>query len=104
MRSILANLDQIASKIRSKNAGPFWITIDIFFDKADAYRKVKKILNIGFVSEYLHLPQKSIKRFELDSLQVIKISIQRPVIQGSQFDRDLHGAQLANLFSELEIS
>ena len=104
MRSILANLDQIASKIRSKNAGPFWISIDIFFDNADAYRKVKKILTIGFVSEYLHLPLRSIKRFELDSLQVLKISIQRPVIQGSQFDRDLHGAQLANLFSELEIS
>ncbi len=104
MRLILAKLNQITSKIRSKNAGPFWITIDIFFDKSDDYRKVKKILSLGFVSEYLNLPLKSIKRFELDSLQVIKISIQRPVIQGSQFDRDLHGAQLSNLFSDLEIN
>ena len=104
MRSILGNLTQITSKIRFKNAGPFWITIDIFFDKSDDYRKVKKKLNLVFLSEYLNLPLNSIKRFELDSLQVIKISIQRPVIQGSPFDRDLHGAQLANLFSDLEIN
>ena len=104
MSSILANLKQITSKIRSKNAGPFWITIDIFFDKADSYKKVKKTLSLDFVSKYLNLPLNSIKRFELDSLQVIKISIQRPVIQGSPFDRDLHGAQLANLFSDLEIN
>ena len=104
MRSILGNLTQITSKIRSKNAGPFWITIDIFFDKSDDYGKVRKKLNLVFLSKYLNLPLNSIKRFELDSLKVIKISIQRPVTQGSIFDRDLHGAQLANLFSELEIN
>ena len=103
MRSILANLKQLTLKIRSKNAGPFWITIDFFFDKEDDYKKVKRTLTLSFLSEYLNLPRKYIKRFELDYLKVIKISIRRPITQGSIFDRDLHGAQLAILFSELDI-
>ena len=44
MSSILANLKQITSKIRSKNAGPFWITIDIFFD-ADTFWEIVDLHN-----------------------------------------------------------
>ena len=100
----MASLGEMAFKIRSKNAGPFWITIDIFFDQLEIYEKVKKILIIKFLSECLRIPRDSLKLFQIDNLKVLKISIQRPVIQGSILDRDLHGAQIANLFSELKIT
>ncbi len=31
----------VCSQVRSKNAGPFWITIDTFFDGEDPYRRYR---------------------------------------------------------------
>ena len=45
----------------------------------------------------------SIKIHLIDNLKVVKVSVDRLFIQGSRFDRDIHGAQLANLISELMI-
>ncbi len=50
----MLTLGDLASQIRSKNAGPFWITLDIFFkDEAD-YR---------FVTTSAALSQQTIARF-----------------------------------------
>ncbi|MFX1589594.1 MAG: DUF4387 family protein [Promethearchaeota archaeon] len=40
----MALLVDLAKVIRSKNAGPFMTTIDIFFDERENYEKVKKNL------------------------------------------------------------
>ena len=37
----MATLGDLAKLVRSKNAGPFWLTIDIMFDDADAYRRAR---------------------------------------------------------------
>ena len=100
----MTSLGELVFKIRAKNAGPFWITIDIFCEKPSIYEKVKGTLNLKAVSKYLRMPQKDIKMFEIKNLRVIKISICRTHVQGSLFDRDIHGAQIANLFSEFQIT
>ena len=45
--------------------------------------------------------EQHLKRFEIDDLNVVKFSFPRKIIQGDVFDRDMHGAQLAVLLSEL---
>ena len=44
----MATLGDLAKLVRSKNAGPFWLTIDIMFDDADAYRRARdaEIVNL----------------------------------------------------------
>ena len=37
----MATLADLAKPVRSKNAGPFWLTIDIMFDDAQAYRRAR---------------------------------------------------------------
>jgi hypothetical protein len=37
----MATLGDLAKLVRSKNAGPFWLTIDIMFDDAGAYRRAR---------------------------------------------------------------
>src|SRR4029077_7199092 len=37
----MATLGDLAKLVRSKNAGPFWLTIDIMFDDAEAYRRAR---------------------------------------------------------------
>jgi len=44
-----------------------------------------------------------LKRYNLTNLRVIKFSLPRPIVQGTRFDRDMHGASFANLIAELDV-
>ncbi len=100
----MAALADIASKIRSKNAGPFTLTIDIFFADDAAYRATCKALSTGRVAALYHADEKDIRRFELDGLNVLKFSLPRPEIQGGLTDRDMHASGWAWLLAELDVN
>ena len=103
MKLDMDSLGSLVEKVRSKNAGPFIITVDIFCKRQEIYQKITKNLTKKFLCDYLNIEERSIQLFFVDNLRVVKISIDRIFIQGSRFDRDMHGAQLANLISELMI-
>jgi len=96
----MAKLGDIATKIRSKNAGPFWLTVDIFCGSAAAYDILCDTLKTVQVAEVFDAPAESLKRFEIGNLKVLKFSLPRPDIQGSIFDRDMHGASWAALLGD----
>tara|TARA_B100001741_G_C16426897_1_gene538983 strand:+ start:473 stop:805 length:333 start_codon:yes stop_codon:yes gene_type:complete len=97
----LVTLGKKVRKIRSKNAGPFWITIDIFCGNKTIYKEVCKKLTNSEIMNLLMINEQHLKRFEIDDLNVVKFSFPRKIIQGDVFDRDMHGAQLAVLLSEM---
>ena len=97
-------LASIAEKVRSKNAGPFWLTIDIFCGTASRYDHVVRNVPTDVVAKLLAVETQNVKRFEVADLHVLKFSMPRPTIQGSRHDRDMHGAQWACLLQELEIA
>ncbi|MEM8580222.1 MAG: DUF4387 family protein [Pseudomonadota bacterium] len=99
----MAALTEITEKIRSKNAGPFWLTIDIFCGTAERYDHVVQNLPNTRISKALGVNLEEVKRFEVADLHVLKFSTPRPTIQGSRHDRDMHGAQWAILIQELDI-
>ena len=90
-------------KVRSKNAGPFWITIDIFCGTTEAYAEISGKLETQRVADLTGTPLQLVKRFDIEDLKVVKLSIPRPVVQGSREDRDMHGAALAVLIDEMEL-
>ena len=97
----MLTLGEKVRKIRSKNAGPFWITIDIFCGNKTIYKEVCKKLTNSEIMNLLMINEQHLKRFEIDDLNVVKFSFPRKIIQGDVFDRDMHGAQLAVLLSEM---
>ena len=97
-------LAAIAEKVRSKNAGPFWLTIDIFCGTASRYEHIVANVPTEVVAKLLSVKAGDVKRFEIADLHVLKFSVPRPTIQGSRHDRDMHGAQWACLLQELEIA
>ncbi len=99
----MARLSERVLKVRSKNAGPFWLTIDIFCGDRQAFDDVRTNLKTDQVAALFRQPADALKRFDIDDLNVIKISLPRPKVQGSRFDRDMHGAQWAVLLSEMEL-
>lgn len=99
----MPELRSLVSKIRSKNAGPFWLTIDIFCGSSEAYARVRDHLSTTRVAEVFATDGQAIKRFDIEQLHVVKFSLPRPAVQGSVADRDMHGASWAALLGDVEI-
>ena len=98
----MSTLGEKVSRIRSKNAGPFWITIDIFCGKKEVYKDVCINLDNSKIANLLKIKGQDLKRFNIEQLNVIKFSFPRKIPQGHILDRDMHGAQIAVLLSEME--
>ena len=96
-------LDQLVDRIRSKNAGPFWLTIDIFCGDQQRYQRVRDGLGVDQVARTYHCQPDSILRFDIADLNVVKFSLPRPVVQGSRQDSDMHASQWAWLLGEIKI-
>jgi hypothetical protein len=97
------SVGQIAHSVRSKNAGPFWVTVDLFFADAATFESVSSQLESAAVADVLRVETAALKRFDLSDIHVIKFSFPRTVVQGSRFDRDMHGAQYANLIASIPL-
>lgn len=100
----MAELGQIVDKIRSKNAGPFWLTIDIFCGNSTAFAHVRDSLSTARVAQVFDVNEMTLKRFDIPSLNVVKFSLPRPEIQGAIQDRDMHGASWAALLAEISLN
>jgi hypothetical protein len=102
----MAKLGDMASLIRSKNAGPFWLTIDVMFDKPDTYEKVKASgqISAGTVARIYGVPESSVLFFYVDNALAVKASIPRPRAQGDVGDADSHGGQQYAPLMEIEIA
>ncbi|BEL09470.1 DUF4387 domain-containing protein [Actinoplanes sichuanensis] len=86
----------LAHEVRSKNAGPFWVTLEIFARDADGYATVADpgFLDESVIASLYGVPDpRTIQVFRIPELNVVKISFPRPVTQGSLLDRDVHAGQ-----------
>ncbi|MBL4767254.1 MAG: DUF4387 family protein [Rhodobacteraceae bacterium] len=100
----MSKIRDIATKVRSKNAGPFWVTIDIFCGSDTAFDQISQSLSTARVAAMFRCEPAAIKRFDIGSLNVVKFSFPRPQIQGAVADRDMHGAAWAPLLAELDLN
>jgi len=88
-------LDEIADLVRSKNAGPFWLTLDVFLPTDGAYERVcaSDVVDPDVIAELYQTTADKVQVFPMAALRAIKISFPRPVTQGSFVDRDMHSGQ-----------
>jgi hypothetical protein len=99
----MARLGDRVLKVRTKNAGPFWVTVDVFCGTTEVFEQVRHELRTEAVAALFQQPTQLVKRFDIADLKVIKFSFPRPVAQGARTDRDMHGAQWAILLSEFDV-
>ncbi len=103
MTSIL----DIARVVRSKNAGPFELTLDIIFDDAETYERVKASgqVDAAAVARLYAIDASEIRRvIYFDPALAIKVVLPRRVASGLPGDTDVYGAQQHAPLLELEIS
>jgi hypothetical protein len=101
----MTKLAELASLIRSKNAGPFQLTFDIMFDDRAQYERVKASgrVSAAAIARAYGVREADVLFFFVDNALAIKASIPRPVFQGDLGDPDGHGGQQYAPLMDIEI-
>ena len=92
---MMVMVKDVCRKVRSKNAGPYWVTIDLFFDGTDNYRRYvdHPALGAATFARLYGVDVAQVKRFPVESLDMVKVSYPRAAPQGGVVERDLHCGQ-----------
>jgi hypothetical protein len=101
----MATIQEMAQYVRSKNAGPFWVTLEIFCGDDDSYRRIKNSPSITpqKVAEMYGANPAMIKSFFIDNLRIIKFSYPRPMTSGHKYENDMHAGQQYIRIAEVEV-
>lgn len=105
-------LADIASVLRSKNAGPYEITVDILFDSAEVYELVKAsgVLTTETIAEQYNMtPDEMVWAGFFDLAQAFKATFPRKRdgqlrVSGGYLENDVHGSQQYLKLMELKLS
>lgn len=92
----MERLYDLAEVLRSKNAGPLYITLDLLFPDEATYRRVSgsEALSPGIVGELYGVAPEDVKIVYFDAANAIKVTIPRVgPTSGAPGDRDVYGAQ-----------
>ena len=102
----MPKLYELAKLIRSKNAGPFQLTIDIMFGDEETYERVLSsgVLSAERFADLYRVPLDEVKLMRYDAAYSIKVTIPRPTVSGDLGDGDMMGGQLYGPLVELEIA
>jgi hypothetical protein len=101
----MSKVSEVCRHIRSKNAGPFWVTIDLFFADEQLFRHYRDAPALGpeLFERLFGADPRLVRRLPVDDLQVIKISFPRAQPQGWRGERDMHAGQQYVRLLEVEI-
>ena len=98
-------LRDLAAVIRSKNAGPTQLTLDLFFPDADAYRRAQSspALTATSVARLYDMPAACVQRYAMPDILALKFTMPRRIRAGSPGDGDVYGAQQHGPMLGLEV-
>lgn len=101
----MVQIRDICRYVRSKNAGPFWVTIDLFFTPEN-YLKYRDnaVLSPQLIGNAYGVDVALVKRIPVDSLCMIKLSYPRPTAQGGVLERDMHSGQQYAQLLDVELA
>ena len=102
----MPRVKDVCAHVRSKNAGPFWITVDLFFDGADNFYLYgdNPALAPAVFARLYGVDPTLVKRFTVERLNTIKVSFPRPHAQGWMHERDMHGGQQYVALLDIELT
>ena len=91
----MTTIGDVAELVRSKNAGSFWQTLDIFLPDDDTYRLVAEAdaISADTIARLYGPAPETVAIYRLPSIRVVKISFPRATAQGGVLDRDMHAGQ-----------
>lgn len=91
----MTTLADVASVVRSKNAGPLNVSFDLMFATPQAYARAVQSPNLSAqaLAKLFGRRREDIQVVHYAAALAIKIAMPRAVVSGSPGDRDVYGAQ-----------
>ena len=89
-------LRDVASVIRTKNSGPYELTMDIIFREQALFEKAEaaRIINTPLVAKLYRIPEEDVLGIVyFPRAKAVKATIRRPMASGALGERDVYGAQ-----------
>ncbi len=89
-------LKDIANVIRSKNAGPYELTLDVLLKDDEVFTKLRQadIINKKTIAKLYQIPVEDVLSIVyFPNARAIKATIVRPLPSGAMGERDVYGAQ-----------
>ncbi len=101
----MATIENTVRYLRSKNAGPFWITIDAFCRNAEDTEKVARTFekNRQWIADTYGVEAENVLIFSLPDITTAKISFPRRPVEGDRDERDMHGGQVYVSLLDFEV-
>jgi hypothetical protein len=101
----MAKLKDIVKVCKSKNAGPFEVTIDIMFESKELYDKVVAtgVINAALFAKLYGVNVKDVLYTPYPAAFALKGTIPRHVSSGDVGDTDVYGAQQHAPLLDVEI-
>ena len=92
----MRKITELARVIRSKNAGPYELTLDMIFKNEEIYNVIKKnkLINAEKIAEIYKIEESKIKGIiYFDPANAVKVTMKRELPSGAYGDNDIYGAQ-----------
>jgi len=91
----MPKLKDIAKACKSKNAGPYELTLDIMFQDQQTFDKVRKtgVISAALIAKLYDVPLESVVFTEFPPAFAYKATIERRIASGAVGDTDVYGAQ-----------
>ena len=94
-------LRELATVIRSKNAGPFELTLDVMFPDEDAFERAKRTLTKELIERLYEREVLSVYWYA--PALAFKATVPRTVSAGAPGDTDVFGAQQHAPLLDIEV-
>ncbi len=100
----MVKLYEVAKVIRTKNAGPFKLTIDVFLKDVESYAKVKDKLSRELVAKLYNVSEDLIEGiYFVDTILGVKITMIKEIPSDDLRTSDVYGAQQHGPLINLDI-
>ena len=96
-------LIELTKILRSKNAGPLYITFDLMFDSKEKMEKALGGLSVSAIAKAYDTDEKKVEIIPYEIVNSIKITFPRKNVSGSLFDDDVYGCQQHMPLANIEI-
>lgn len=99
----MTRLADLARVVRSKNAGPALLTVDLLFSSAADHQRALSALTPELIARLYGVSERDVRIVPYPPGRAIKVVIPRRIVAGDPGDRDVYGAQQHAPLLELEL-
>ncbi len=101
----MSRLIDLAEVLRSKNAGPLHVTLDVMFRDSETYERVKAsgVLTPELIAKLYSVPADEVEVITYDVVRSLKVTLPRKTVSGDLGDEDVYGCQQQVALAEVAI-